>query len=198
MSQQAGFVKTTVIGGLFFLAPIVVLLVLVKKGLDIIKPTLAPFQKLIPIESIGGVLVADLVGIVALLMLCFVAGLLARRTRLSQLLIRMEATVLSKLPGYEFMKSMGENMVGMDSRQQHRAVLVRFDDSWQVGFEMERMDDGNVVVLIPGAPAPFSGSVFIMTPDRVRAIDKNPGEALNCQKAMGIGTNRLLGGRVEP
>ncbi len=196
MKQHIGFVKTTVIGGLVFLAPVIVLLIVLKKALEIINTVLTPFEKLIPIESIGGIVLADVLGVIALIGVCFAAGLLARRARLKQLVSRMELVILSKLPGYEFIKSMGESMVGLNSERQHQAVLARFDDGWQFGFEMEHLDDGHVVVFIPGAPAPFSGSVFVMTADRIRTLDTPPSDTLHCLKAMGLGSNKLLGGKA--
>ena len=98
MKQQIGFIKTTVIGGLVFLAPVIVLLIVTKKALEVINAVLAPFEKLIPIESVGGVLIADIVGIAALLGICFAAGLLARRARLKGFVDRLETMILTKLP----------------------------------------------------------------------------------------------------
>ncbi|TNF34505.1 MAG: DUF502 domain-containing protein [Gammaproteobacteria bacterium] len=196
MKQHVGFVKTTVIGGLVFLAPIVVLLLVIQQALAVINKVLLPFEKLIPIESVGGVLVADVIGIAALLGLCFAAGLLARRARLKGLVDRIEKAVLTKLPGYQFIKGMGETMIGLSSDNQHQAVLARFDDGWQFGFEMERLDDGHVVVFIPGAPAPFSGAVFVMAPDRIRVLENAQADTLHCLKAMGIGANTLLQGKA--
>jgi uncharacterized membrane protein len=87
-------------------------------------------------------------------------------------------------------------MVGVDIDHQRQAVLARFDDGWQFGFEMERLDDGHVVVFIPGAPSPFSGSVFIMQAERIRVLDGAQAEALKSLKSMGIGSNALLGGKA--
>lgn len=197
MKQHIGFAKTTVIGGLVFLAPVVVLLIVIKKALEIIHAILAPFEKLIPIDSVGGVLLADVIGIAALLGLCFAAGLLARRSRLKALVSRIETAILTKLPGYEFIKGMGESMIGLSGENPRQAVLARFDDGWQFGFEMERLDDGHVVVFIPGAPAPFSGAVFVMAPDRIRVLDNAQANTLHCLKAMGIGANALLQGNAK-
>ena len=196
MNNKSGFLKTTVIGGVFFLVPIILVLIVVKQALGYINKVLGPFQKLLPVESIGGVLVADVLGVVVLLGLCFAAGLLARRAQLRNIVKNIEKTVLTRVPGYEFFKGLGETLVGLDSNRQHAAVLARFDDGWQFGFEMERLDDGHVVVFIPGAPAPFSGSVFIMEPERIRVLDGAQAETLKSLKSMGIGSNDLLGGKA--
>ena len=196
MNKKSGFLKTTVIGGVFFLVPIILVLIVIKQALGYISKVLGPFQKLLPVESIGGVLAADVLGVAVLLGLCFAAGLLARRAKMQNIVKTIEKTLLARVPGYDFFKGLGESIVGLDGNRQHHAVLARFDDGWQFGFEMERLDDGHVVVFIPGTPAPFSGSVFIMEAERIRVLDGAQGETLKSLKAMGIGSNVLLGGKA--
>ena len=196
MNKKSGFLKTTVIGGVFFLVPIILLFIVVRHALSLINKLLIPFHKLLPVESIGGVLLADILGVVVLLLLCFAAGLLARRARLQSIVKSIETTLLSKLPGYEFIMGVGESFVGFDSDKTHEAVLARFDDGWQFGFAMERLDDGHVVVFIPGSPSPLSGSVFIMEAERIRILDDAQAGTLKGLKAMGIGSNALLGGKA--
>ena len=39
-----------------------------------------------------------------------------------------------------------------------RPVLARFENSWQIAFEIERIPGGIITVYVPGAPDPWSGS----------------------------------------
>lgn len=50
-----------------------------------------------------------------------------------------------------------------------RPFLARFDHSWQLALEMERIEGGKVVIFLPSAPDPWSGSVYFMTGERLRA-----------------------------
>jgi hypothetical protein len=36
-------------------------------------------------------------------------------------------------------------------------AAVRFDDLWQIGFEIERFEGGKVALFLPGSPDPWSG-----------------------------------------
>ena len=49
------FLKTTIIGGLFFLIPVVVVLMVVGKALDVMTAVAEPAAELLPIDSLGGV-----------------------------------------------------------------------------------------------------------------------------------------------
>jgi uncharacterized membrane protein len=59
-------------------------------------------------------------------------------------------------------------------------VVVRFDDSWSIAFEIERVDDDRVAIFLPGAPDPWSGSMCVVTADRVALLQKS------CKERAGI------------
>jgi uncharacterized membrane protein len=73
-------------------------------------------------------------------------------------------------------------------------VLARFDDSWQIGFRIEGLENGLVVVFLPGAPNPQSGAVYLMAPDRVTTVNLPPAATLKCLKRLGAGANALVHG----
>jgi len=67
--------------------------------------------------------------------------------------------------------------------------LVRFDDNTQIGFEVERLDGGNVVIYLPGAPNPWSGSVVYFEADRVTPLGITAAEAFGSLRKLGRGSN---------
>ena len=78
MKPVADFVKTTVIGGLLFLVPAVLIVLLIKQAVVLTRKILMPIEKLLPFENFAGVAVEHVVAIVLILAVCFVAGLAAR------------------------------------------------------------------------------------------------------------------------
>ena len=54
------FLKATLIGGVAFLIPVVVLMVVFGKAFELMSRLAAPVQRFVPLESIGGVAVACL------------------------------------------------------------------------------------------------------------------------------------------
>ncbi len=71
------FLKATLIGGVAFLVPIVVLLMVLGKAFELMSRLAAPVQRFVPLESIGGIAVADLVAVLAMVLVCLLAGLFA-------------------------------------------------------------------------------------------------------------------------
>lgn len=78
----------------------------------------------------------------------------------------LEKVLLTKLPGYEFLKSLGGNLLHLDKELHHTVVMAQIEDSWQIGYITEELDNGLFAVFIPDAPVPFSGGLYFMTADR--------------------------------
>ncbi|OYW14688.1 MAG: hypothetical protein B7Z55_15510, partial [Planctomycetales bacterium 12-60-4] len=120
-----GFIKATVIGGVFVLAPIVVLAVIIGKAVTLAYETLHPLMAHLPIQNVGGISLALLAGIAILIGICFLAGLLANTALATWIVKWVELAILSNLPGYSLMKSMGEGLAGVSNKDGHRTVLVQ-------------------------------------------------------------------------
>ena len=68
-------IRTTIVGGVIFLIPIAILVAVIGKGLEITGAIGKPIAHLLPVDMIGGFAVAQVLAIVLLLVVCFVAGL---------------------------------------------------------------------------------------------------------------------------
>jgi len=106
--------------------------------------------------------------------------------------------VLSHIPGYEFLKRMGESTLGIEKEGAYPVVLARFDDASQIGFRIEVLENGLVVVFVPSVPNVNAGDMYLMTPDRVSPVEAPPARALKCLKRLGVGSNALLRGVAVP
>ena len=179
------FIKTTVVGGILFLVPIVAFVVIIGKALQITHKIAAPIAGLLGVDTIAGIAAAELIGIGILVLICFLAGLAAERPRVKQWVQSLEANVLGKIPAYELLKTKAESALDFENSKEMRTVKVRFDDSWQLAFEMERIEGGNVVIFLPGAPDPWSGTVCVVTEDRVTPLDMTVKAAVTLMKRLG-------------
>jgi hypothetical protein len=92
MTTITQFIRTTVVGGLFSLAPFVVLIVIIAKALDYAKKALNALLVHIPAASdlTAGAATVLAVGLVALV--CFLAGLLARSVPAKRMVDALESS----------------------------------------------------------------------------------------------------------
>ncbi|MGB5388022.1 MAG: hypothetical protein WBN20_14665, partial [Eudoraea sp.] len=61
MKSIMSFIKTTLIGGLFFVIPLVLLALIIGKVLDVFRKLVAPIADKIPIEAIGGITISRII-----------------------------------------------------------------------------------------------------------------------------------------
>src|SRR5262245_35954579 len=127
-------IQTTLVGGILFLVPIVVLFTIVEKGVVLAHRIVQPLATHLPIHSILGLETPKILAILLLILFCFLAGLGARTTVARRFISWLETTFLSNLPGYEFMKGIGENLLGVQNKETYDVVLARIEDCWQLAF----------------------------------------------------------------
>jgi hypothetical protein len=73
--KSVRFISTTVIGGVLFLVPVVFLGMILTKAAVFMMVIAKPMAAWIPVDSIGGIALANLIAVVAVILLCFLAGL---------------------------------------------------------------------------------------------------------------------------
>ena len=64
MSEKSGgvhFIKTTIIGGLLFLVPVGVLVIVLAKVVDLMLLVAEPMADLVPLDSVAGVALANII-----------------------------------------------------------------------------------------------------------------------------------------
>ncbi len=186
------FLRTTLVGGILFLVPIVVLMIVLGKALAIAHKLADPIAARLPFEKLIGLRTPHVFAIALLVIFSFVAGLFARTALAKRSVGWLESAVLSNVPGYQFLKSMGESLLGVEDEPAPQVVLARIEDAWQIAFLVERLEDGHLAVFVPGAPNPQSGSVFLMTEDRIKPAGIPPAAALKCLTRLGAGSSALL------
>lgn len=192
MRSLGDFAKATILGGFVFLAPVVLAVLLVRHAFRLTAEALRPIAPWIPPGRVAGVVLLDVVAALALLVVCFLTGLLVG-TRLGRAIrARLEGAILGRMPGYVFLKSLAGRSAEGDEHPPVSVVLARFDDASVLAFLMERHDDGLCTLFVPGAPTPTSGSVYYMTEDRVRPLDVPVLAAMGCMMRLGLGSRDLI------
>ena len=190
------FFKTTVIGGLVFLVPVMVFIVVLAKAAGLMMMVAEPMAAWVPIDAIGGVALANIIAVVAVVLICFIAGLVARAAILRAIVGGLESKVLSKIPGYVIIRGM---LSGLQEDDTYKLipVLATIGDTARIGLEIERLDDDRVVVMVPTPPNPWSGKVYIMAPESVKCLDLPVTAYMENIERFGQGTNELLRAREQ-
>ncbi len=191
MKTIAQFVRTTVVGGLFFLAPIVVMIVILAKAFDYAKRGLNVVVVHIPAASDLSAGAATVLAVALVALVCFLAGLVARTVTAQRVIDALESLVLSKIPAYDYLKQESASALGVAEIGELPVVFVPMKGGWQLGVQTEALSDGLVSIFVPGAPNPHSGAVFFFSTDNVRPAGIKLVAALNCLRRCGAGASAI-------
>jgi uncharacterized membrane protein len=190
MTERTGVLKKTILGGVIFLIPFVILLAVAGKAYALMEKVAAPIARAIGVERIGAVAVLNIVTVLAIFAVCYIAGLLATSNAGRRVYGRIDERMLNIFPRYGFAKSIAAG-VHDEQISVMKVVLVSFDDQAQVGFEVERSDE-RVAVFLPGSPDPWSGVVSLVTSDRVTPLQVDFTTAVRAMRLAGRGALKML------
>jgi len=106
MKQLLEFLKTTAMGGLFVLLPILLLYLLLSEALDLIVAVATPIADLFPEGTFEKVEFPVIIGLILILGISFLIGLGLRLEKGRSLGRWIERTIFDRLPGYNALKSL--------------------------------------------------------------------------------------------
>lgn len=188
VKKSFGFLKTTAIGGLIFLLPLIVIGILVGE----IAPIVLAIAKVlsnssyIDTEKPADVALLFALSIAIVVLMCFLAGMIARWSIGQKLSRFMEKNLIILFPRYAIYREQLKGSIGGEhNKPELIPVLVRFDDVTRLAFEAERTEGSLVSIFLPGSPDPWTGNVIFMSPDRVERLDIPFSEALGICERMG-------------
>ncbi len=116
------FLKTTAIGGLLFLLPLIVLGALVGQIAPIVVAVSSFLNKYVPVKTASGVALLVGLSIAIILLLCFAAGVFARWSLGRKISIAFEAFGTAR---YSVLKDqMADTIGGDETKPQMKPVLV--------------------------------------------------------------------------
>jgi uncharacterized membrane protein len=192
-SALLGFVKATIVGGLLFLLPLVIVAAVLGYALKLATKVSKPIIALLPEAWLGTGLVT-LVAVVLIIVLSFGAGLVARTRKAKGLTRWLENSMLGGLPQYQFMKSMAEGLAQVENVQGVTPALVSIEEGWQLCYLLEKLENGWVAVFLPQSPTPMSGNVMYFPANRIRPLDLSMVQAMSVIKRLGVGSGEALRG----
>jgi uncharacterized membrane protein len=190
------FLRTTAIGGVLFLLPLIVVSILIGQVVPIVLSIAHALEKVLPdaIKTVGGISVLILLSVGILLVLCFAAGVLARISLSRRVSAAFEKKLVLLFPRYAIIRDqMVDTLGGGHARPQMKPVIVQHEGMKRIAFETERSDElRTVTVYLPGSPDPWAGSVAMFPADQVEPLEADFGKAVATCEQMGRGAMGLM------
>ena len=197
MKGLLDFVKTTLIGGLLIILPVVLIAVLIKQGVEAIHPLLDPVISRLPSGMPFPGMVALGIESLAVILVCFVIGLIFRTTVGKRVTGIVESRVLNKFPGYVLLRSLTRGAMGEEETIHFKVALTEMEGGLVLCFIIEEHSDGRYTVFVPAAPTPMSGAIYIFPREVVHIVDVPFAQAISCISKLGVGSSSLLQGMKQ-
>jgi uncharacterized membrane protein len=132
-----GFFRATIVGGLLFLLPMVLILIVLRHAMQLAVKFTKPISDLLPVEAVLGVRREIFIAVLLLIFISFVAGLIANTNAGRRVIRWFENSFLGGLPQYQLMKSMAEGLARVESAESVQPALVSIEDGWQIAYLLE-------------------------------------------------------------
>jgi uncharacterized membrane protein len=188
MRYAREFITSTLVGGLLFVVPVYLAVLLLLKGMKSVATLLRPFTALLP----DWVPAERLLSLLVVLTLCFLVGYLLRTRWGRAARERLEVVFFGKLPGYGLIRSLTQRMAGDSSESAWMPALIELEEALVPGFVIEPLDDGRFTVFVPSVPTPLAGAVYVMNAERVHILDVPFTQAVRSISRWGSGSRDLV------
>ena len=187
------YLKATIVGGLLFLLPMVVVAAVLGYAFKLAVKVSKPIIDLLPDAWLGAGAIT-IVAAVLIIVVSLTAGLFARTARGRSIMNWLENSMLGGLPQYQMVKSMAEGLTRLESAAGIKPALISIEGGWQIGYVLEPLENGWLSVFLPQAPTPMSGNVMYLPAERVRPLGITMVEAMSIIRRIGVGSGDALRG----
>ena len=190
MNPTLRFIRTTVVGGILFLLPLVVLFIIFEKASSILSVITEPISRRIS-DSILGFDGSTMITIFLLTLICFIGGLVFRSKRVKKILQKLEDKVLIFIPGYSLMKSVTADTLGEDVENKLIPIRVADGEDWLLGFLIEE-GKSHSTVFLPDAPRYDAGEIRILPATSVVKLEIPANKFTKMIKSYGVGAIEFI------
>ena len=180
-------ILNTLLSGILLIIPMYVAILLLLKAMKSLGGVVRPLARLLP-ESFPAEPVFSLL---AVLLLCLLVGIVLRTPVGQTARIKIEESLLQKVPGYEVFRNMTQQLAGRGQESAWQPALAEIEEALVPAFIVEELDDRRFTVFVPAAPTLMAGSIYILTHDRVHPLDIPFTHAVKVVTRWGSGSREL-------
>ena len=191
--SSSGFLKTTVIGGLVVIVPVAVLILLLGDLFKTLVAAAGPVAGQLPFGTFVNTAIVVALALLAILLLCFVTGLIVRTSWGHAGREWFEGKLLARVPLYELIRNLAHQFAGSESRQFIPAEIDLYGSECTVlGAIVEELPDGRLAVFVPASPVATVGQIHLVPSTRVKKLEASLAATVNSITEWGSGAGELF------
>jgi uncharacterized membrane protein len=193
MKKIIEFLKTTILGGLFVLLPVILIYLALSEVVGVLVVMATPIADLFFPEHFEEVEFPALVALALLVGISFILGLIMLSDTGRRFGNWIERIILGRLPAYNAIKSLTTGFANSQHESSFKPALLKSDDgNKEFAYIVEDHGDGNLTILLPWSPTPFAGVIKIVPKDRVEPLAVSLTKMTEALSHWGVGAQELL------
>ncbi len=186
------FLKTTLLGGLFILLPLMLLWIGMKEIGALLVDMATPIADMFPPGVFDNLTAPGVVALFLIVGTSFVLGLAARSNWLSSIGRKFEYSVLNKVPMYRMLKVISSALIDTDTSDVDAALIKDATGGGDPCYVIEKHADGRATVLLPWSPASFAGSIKVVQQADLEILPCSLDEYSRSLSQIGVGIEECL------
>jgi uncharacterized membrane protein len=176
------------VAGFLLITPIYLAILLLLKAMKSLGRVVQPLARLLPQSFPGETILSFLV----VLILCLLVGVILRTPGGQAARVRIETSILQKIPGYEVIRGMTSQLAGQSQGRAWQPALAEIEDALVPAFIVEELDDRRFTVFVPSVPTPLAGAIYILNAERVHPLNVPFTQAVKAVTRWGSGSKELV------
>lgn len=194
MERIKSFFKTTMLGGILVVLPIVILFLVFKWLYDFVIDKLNPLTNILVNTARMQEFTASILALLIIIIIFFIVGLTVK-TRMGIFTYGyLEKVFLDKLPLYKIIKETTLQLVGSRKTLFKQVALVNIfgNETLITAFVTDEHEDGSFTVFVPSGPAPTAGFIYHLKKEYVHKINYPIDKAMKTIFSLGAGSKELV------
>jgi len=194
MKKIKAFLKTTILGGVIVILPVLLTVFFLRWGINVITGMIRPITELFVEQFHLHKTIADILVIFIIILVCFIIGLFVK-TKMGKFTYRViEKRILKIAPGYSLFKETIKQFLGQEKTPFSSVALVQvFENSTLLtGFITDEHPDGRYTVFVPSGLNPTSGTIYHLEKEYVHLVDASVEDTMRSIISCGAGSKTLI------
>jgi uncharacterized membrane protein len=173
-------------GLILFLFPIMLIIFVIEKAIEITTVVITPFKHLFPAQKVFGVGIISLFIFLLILILCYLIGAIASNKKVEPILDTLDEVLSTMIPTYHIIKTKA-NDAAINPDENWKSILVTDGNDWTIAFEIEQQIENYSIVYFPTPPDGKSGKIKIVEKSKIKYLEVSVKNVLKSFKKYGKG-----------
>jgi uncharacterized membrane protein len=194
VKQSVRSAGQALVAGFLVIVPIYLAILLLLKAMKSLARVVQPLARLLP-QSFPG---ETILSLLVVLIICLLVGNILRTPWGQAARVRIETSILQKIPGYEVIRGMTSQLAGHSQESAWQPALAEIEEALVPAFIVEELDDRRFTVFVPSVPTPFAGAIYILSAERVHPLNVPFTQAIKAVTRWGSGSKELVDAMQRP